>query len=417
MRKAVLIVCLGATAWAADGWKPWAARPEIAPRTFIDSMHSRSGAGALAISGNSNAAAYGGWERPAAVEPGKWYRFAACYRAEGLTFERGQVLARIDWRTADGRRAGQPEYVWRTTARDGDWRRIEAEAPAPAKAASARLQLYLSNAPQGTVWWDEVKFEAIAAPRPRPVTVVSLNLRPNGKPSPIGEFVELARKVAPAKTDLIVLPEGATVVGTGKIPPDVAEAVPGPTTAALGDLARARGAYVVAGLYERDGTAIYNTAVLIDRKGNLAGKYRKVYLPREEIEEGLTPGISYPVFDTDFGRIGIMICWDVQYADPARALALAGAELILLPIWGGNETLGKARAIENHVFLASSGYDYPTYVMDPNGEIVASAPGRGSAAVATIDLSRRYDDEWLGNMRARFMKELRLDVPVAPDAR
>jgi predicted amidohydrolase len=207
------------------------------------------------------------------------------------------------------------------------------------------------------------------------------------------------------------------VVGTDKIAPDVAETVPGPTTATLGDLARKRNSYVVAGLYERDGNTMYNTAVLIDRKGNLAGKYRKVYLPREEIEEGLTPGIDYPVFDTDFGKIGMMICWDVQYADPARALALAGAELILLPIWGGDVTLGKARAIENHVFLASSGYDYPTHIIDPNGEIIAAAPERGRAAVATIDLNRRYDDEWLGNMRARFMKELRLDVPVASEAR
>jgi predicted amidohydrolase len=51
----------------------------------------------------------------------------------------------------------------------------------------------------------------------------------------------------------------------------------------------------------------------------------------------------------------------VQYADPARALALRGAEMILMPIWGGNQTLGKARAIENRVFLISSGYDYPLH--------------------------------------------------------
>jgi predicted amidohydrolase len=99
----------------------------------------------------------------------------------------------------------------------------------------------------------------------------------------------------------------------------------------------------------------------IDRAGNLIGKYRKVYLPREEIEGGLSPGSDYPVFRTDFGKVGLMICWDVQYADPARALALRGAEMILMPIWGGNQTLGKARAIENRVFLISSGYDYPLH--------------------------------------------------------
>jgi predicted amidohydrolase len=165
-------------------------------------------------------------------------------------------------------------------------------------------------------------------------------------------------------------------------------------------------------MYEREGPAIYNTAVLLDRAGKLVGKYRKVYLPREEVEGGLTPGNDYPVFDTDFGKVGLMICWDIQYADPARALALGGAELLLLPIWGGNETLAKARAIENHVFLASSGYDYPTHIIDPDGEVLAQALEQGKIALATIDLNRRYSDEWLGWMRGRFMKELRYDVPV-----
>ena len=171
--------------------------------------------------------------------------------------------------------------------------------------------------------------------------------------------------------------------------------------------------WIVAGIYERENTTVYNTAVLINREGRVAGKYRKVYLPREEIEGGLTPGNFYPVFQTDFGTVGLMICWDVQYPDPARALALAGAELILMPIAGGSQTLGKARAIENHVFLASSGYQYPTEILDPNGETLARAQRR-SAAVATIDLNRRYPDSWLGEMRNRFMKEVRFDVPVDP---
>jgi predicted amidohydrolase len=107
-----------------------------------------------------------------------------------------------------------------------------------------------------------------------------------------------------------------------------------------------------------------------------------------------------------------MICWDMQYADPARALALAGAELLLVPIWGGNEILGKARAIENRVFIAASGYDYPTYVMDPDGELLAVAHQDGTAARAAIDLNRRYPDKWLGDMRGRVRKEIRLDVPM-----
>jgi len=109
-----------------------------------------------------------------------------------------------------------------------------------------------------------------------------------------------------------------------------------------------------------------------------------------------------------------MICWDVQYADPARGLALRGAELILMPIWGGSEPLARARAIENHVFLASSGYDFPSLVIDPKGETLARTEEDGTVATATVDLNRRYVDEWLGDMRAGFFRALRGDVAVDP---
>ena len=216
----------------------------------------------------------------------------------------------------------------------------------------------------------------------------------------------------PAKTDVILLPEGITVVGTGKQYVDVAETIPGPTTISLGDVARRRNTYIVAGIYEREGHVVYNTSVLIDRAGKVAGRYRKVYLPGPEIEGGLTPGNDYPVFKTDFGTVGMMICYDVFYADPARALATRGAEIILMPIWGGNQTLGQARAIENRVFLVSSGYDYPNQIMDPNGEVLGKAEKDGSSAVTTVDLSKRYTESNLGDMRGRRAKELRVDLAM-----
>jgi len=429
--RTILPVCFAAGALAAPlqvqqtgfqpgadglpaGWRTWASRPEIAPRTFIDLVHYRNVPGSLAISGNTNAAEYGGWEYVAAgVQPGKWYRFKAYYRAEGVQDERRQVVSRLDWVTANGTRAGQPDYVY-AAERAGEWTRVSLEAPAPGTAASVKLQLYLQNAPYATIWWDDISLAEIAAPVARPVRVASINLRPRNTHSAgqsVSEFLAVIRKSV-SSADVILLPEGITVVGTGKHYPDVAESIPGPTTERLAEVAREKHAYIVAGIYERDGAAIYNTAVLIDRGGRFIGKYRKVYLPREEIEGGLTPGNDYPVFRTDSGKVGMMICWDLQYADPARALALRGAEIILMPIWGGNEALGKARAIENQVFLVSSGYDYPTAIMDPDGELLALTRDQGAVAAATIDLNRRYMENWLGNMRERFMKELRLDVKV-----
>ena len=412
----LFLVAIAFAADPAEGWKPWSPRPEIAPRTYVDPLVARGAGGSLAVSGNSNSAAFGGWEREVAIEPGKWYRLTAFYKPENLTYERGQVVAILDWRTAAGARSGFPEFATRVEG-DAAWRKLVAEAPAPADARSVRMQLFLSNAPQGTLWWDGITLEAMPAPAPRPVTIVALNLRPRGDFTPaqsVEQFAQLAEKLAPPKTDLIVLPEGIAAIGTRFHLAEAGEAVPGPTTARLGELARRTKAYVAAGVYERDGVAVYNTAVLIDRAGKFVGKYRKVYLPREEFEGGLTPGADYPVFQTDFGKIGMMICWDVQYADPARALALRGAELIVLPIAGGSTTLAKARAIENQVFLAASGYDFPTEILDPLGAVVAEAPRRGTAAIATIDLNQRYSQEWLGNMRPRFKQEIRLEVPMLP---
>lgn len=399
----------------SPAWKSFSQRAEIAPRTFTDARHSRRGPGALAISGAGNPAASGGWERKVGgIQPGRWYRLTAWYYGEGLTEEANQVLCLLGWEGNTGKRAGQPEFAWEATNENG-WRRITVAAPAPERAQAAVLRLWLHDAPKGTIWWDDVRLEQIPPPEPRNVTVATVRYHPNRLAGPaenVAAFQALIEKKLPAGADLIILPEGMTVVGTGKPMVEIAEPLPGPTTKRLGEIAQARKAWIVAGLYERDGAAVYNTAVLIDREGRLAGKYRKVYLPREEVEAGLTPGNDYPVFQTDFGRLGIMICWDVQYTDPARALALKGADLIALPIWDGNPTLTKARAIENSIFVVTSGYGIASMILDPMGETLASASADGTIAVATIDLNRRYDWEWLGNMKGRFHREVRLDVPV-----
>ena len=127
--------------------------------------------------------------------------------------------------------------------------------------------------------------------------------------------------------------------GTGRTYADVAETIPGPSTKFLGGLAAKHHFYIVAGLYERAGKAIYNTAVLLDRDGKLTGRYHKVCIPREEVDGGIMPGTEYPVFDADFGRVGLMICWDLEFPEVARELAARGAEVILMPIWGGEDTL------------------------------------------------------------------------------
>jgi predicted amidohydrolase len=401
-------ICLCAAMAQPGGWTVWCAREELRPDT------AREGEW-LVVRGGGRPESYGGWVRRVdGIRGGAWYRFAAEYVARGVQAENWQVVARLDWLDAQGRRAGQPEYAaW--IEKQGDATRLSVTAPAPANAAAAKLELLLANAPSGEVRWRNARLEEIPAPAPRRIRVAAVNLRPERTAGPaesVEQFLRTVDQRMNGRADLILLPEGITIIGTGKSYVEVAETVPGATTEKLGALARRHKAWVAAGIYERDGRAVYNTAVLVDREGRLAGKYRKVYLPREEVERGLTPGNAYPVFETDFGRVGLMICYDVFFPDPARALAAQGADMILLPIWGGDETLAAARAIENKVFLVASGYDHPTYIMDPDGKRVAQAPQRGEVAVAEIDLARRYIDPWLGDMRTRRLKEIRLDVPT-----
>lgn len=423
MRSVLLFACfcllapaqvlLRDSTFSDAGWTTWSHRAETMPRTWVD---AKVGGGSLAISGGSNTAAYGGWRKlVSGIHAGEAIQFRASYRAEAVGAENWQVVARLDWQNSAGKRISEPDYIpWTRHAVNG-WNEVKGEVLAPEGATAVYVELYLANSPQGTVWWDDVALERVTA-RPAQVKVASVNLRPRNTSGPaesVAQFLKAIEQSVPKDTGVILLPEGITVVGTTKSYVEVAEPVPGgPTTKALGEVAKARNAYIVAGIYEREGNAVYNTAVLIDRKGEVAGKYRKVYLPREEMERGLTPGSHFPVFETDFGTVGLMICYDVFFAEPARALANQGASMILMPIWGGDESLAKARAIETGTFLVASGYDHPTYIMDPYGERLSQAREQGSAAVATIDLGKHYRWQWLGEMRTRRMRELRMDVAV-----
>jgi predicted amidohydrolase len=387
------------------------------PRTFIDTLHFRTGPGSLAVSGNSNPAELGGWEYLVkGVRPGAWYQFVAWYKAEGLTYEPVQAFAKLNWIGADGKRVGPPDFPASVNP-EGGWTRLTLDLTAPEKASAVKLQLLLADAPQATIWWDDISFEEIPAPPARPVRIATIRFEPKGAGSAaeaVRRCVEVIDKTVTGQTDVILLGETITWAGTRGPYSEVAEPIPGPTTARLADVARARKTYIVAGLVEREGTAIYNTAVLINREGRLVGKYRKVSLPYDEFEDGFTPGSEYPVFHTDFGKVGMMICWDSQFPDAARALALQGAEIILMPIWDWSAPLVLARALENQVFIVTSCYGEPSVILDPHGEQVASATEEGTAAIATIDLNRRYKSPLvnLGFMRERIVRELHAEIPV-----
>ncbi len=117
---------------------------------------------------------------------------------------------------------------------------------------------------------------------------------------------------------------------------DLAEEIPGPATRIFGDLARELGVVIVTSLFERRATGLYhNTAVVLDRDGAIAGKYRKMHIPDDPgyyEKFYFTPGdLGFTPIDTSVGRLGVLVCWDQWYPEAARLMAMAGAELHIYP--------------------------------------------------------------------------------------
>ena len=117
---------------------------------------------------------------------------------------------------------------------------------------------------------------------------------------------------------------------------ELAEAIPGPSTERLGALAKKHGVVIVGSLFERRGAGLYhNTAVVLEKDGSLAGKYRKMHIPDDpgfNEKFYFTPGdLGFHPIDTSVGRLGVLVCWDQWYPEGARLMALAGAELLLYP--------------------------------------------------------------------------------------
>lgn len=402
------------------GWARWAPRTEIAPRFEVRPRAGPQGGAALSTEA-VNAWDWGLWRhRVLGLNGGKTYRFTTLYQAQNVPHPEQCVRARIEWLDAIGQPVGAPEFAAHAqpSADDGGWDKLELVAQAPPEAFAARLGLSFGWAQGGSVLWGQVELSEQAATPGRIVRALTIYARPSRTASSAQSVEVFCRRVeesASLRPDIVCLPEGITLIGTGKSIAQVSEPLRGPTSKRLGRAAKKLGCYIVAGIYEREGAAIYNTALLIGRDGSVVGSYRKTHLPREEAEAGLSPGSGYPVFETDFGRVGLLICWDVQFPEPARALALRGAEVILLPIWGGSVDLTRARAIENHVFLISSSYDMRSMVLDPTGQVLAEATKDKPLALAELHLDRAILQPWTGNLKPRTRQERRPDLAVEPE--
>ncbi len=372
----------------------------------------------MTITSNTDGA-YGYWRKTFDVSGGAFYRFSALHKTDNVATPRRSVLAQIVWRDDRMRivptdmGSVEPELPVERGVRANGWSELTDIYKAPPGATRAQVDLVLRWVSSGSVTWRDISLARTDPPPKHLVRLAAAHLRPantSGTSENLRLMEPLVAEAADKKADLIVFGEVMTIMGVRK-PEPAAETVPGPTTALLGAMARKHNIYLVAGLPEREGNLIYNSAVLLGPDGQLIGKYRKAALTTREAADGYTPGTEYPVFQTRFGKLGIMICYDLFFPEVARHLTENGAEIIAVPIWGGDELLARARAIDNRVFLVTSTYEAPwlhwmrSGVWDREGNLIAAAKRYGTIAVADVDLNERFDHKWLGDFRSQLPRE------------
>ena len=181
-----------------------------------------------------------------------------------------------------------------------------------------------------------------------------------------------------------------------------AETVPGPMTERLSQWARSKSCYVVCSIATLENGRKYNSAVLLDRKGEIVGKYDKLHPAEGELKNGICPGKTPPpVFETDFGTIGIQICFDVNWWEGWRSLKQQGAEVIFWPSAYPAHRQLSALAWVNEVYIVSSTRTRASRIYDITGSVIAQSGKFQPWAQATVHLGKRLFeiDNHIGPMR------------------
>jgi predicted amidohydrolase len=198
----------------------------------------------------------------------------------------------------------------------------------------------------------------------------------------LDQTLQRLEAAAAFRPDIVCLPERFTYEDS----PPTAQAAVEP----IARWARSNGCYVICPLLVRDGERIYNSALLLDRNGELVGRYDKIRPTENELERGISPGaVDPPVFHTDFGTIGIQICFDVNWRRQWQQLKRKGAQIVFFPSAYPAARQLSALAWWHQSFIVSSTRRGPASIYDITGERMATTGQYRQWAGAVVPLGKR----------------------------
>jgi hypothetical protein len=248
---------------------------------------------------------------------------------------------------------------------------------------------------------------AVSEPSGRPVQITSISFSCR----PLEAIAQIVESEAAKGTDLIALPE--TWTGQNLNRP---ETIDGLTITAMSGIARRHGTWIVCPLDRIDGNKRVNSAVLINREGRVAGVYDKVYPYWNEfaLTQLVEIGTNTPVFETDFGKVGMAICFDANFPEVWKGLADNGAELVVWPSAYSAGTTLQSHALVNHFAIVTSTQTTDCIVYDiDGGEILYETNDDVNISRITLDLDRGiYHENFNMDKREKLLAEHPDDVEV-----
>lgn len=269
----------------------------------------------------------------------------------------------------------------------------------PANAAQLAVEVLLTAKGTGSFQLTDLELTEEEAYQPRNVKICTIGyelLNRELVTVPFEENVALTLReideVAHLNPDVIVLTENAfqTSEQIGRSGKSTANRLDDPHVQALCAKAKEYNCYIVTSLKTLDeDDVLHNTSILIDRNGKIQGTSHKTHLTIGEKEGGMELGTEFPVFETDFGKVGMLVCWEHFFPEAVRILTLKGAELILVPTHGFRLDRAATRALENGVYFVTAhvrGSD--SVILDPDGQVIADGTEKGYA-FAQIDLNKK----------------------------